>query len=242
MKKILALLLLIPSLAFAQPIPPGGSGSGGDASAANQTTIIGHVDGLEALLGTIDADTGGILTAVQLLDNAISGNEIQADVLSSALPTGASTSANQATIIGHVDGLEGLLTTIDADTSLLATTVSGGNVRVSVQEAVEPTYARVAIDYASAQTATQIIAAQGASNRICVEQIVISNGATAGTIKIVENTGTPVDIIENIYVGINGGAVIPFNGTLCTSANVNLGITSTTVTTHSVTVTYRVKT
>lgn len=33
------------------------------------------------------------------------------------LPTGAATAANQSTIIGHVDGIEGLLTTIDADTS-----------------------------------------------------------------------------------------------------------------------------
>lgn len=32
------------------------------------------------------------------------------------LPTGAATSAKQDTIIGHVDGIEGLLTTIDADT------------------------------------------------------------------------------------------------------------------------------
>jgi hypothetical protein len=46
------------------------------------------------------------------------------DVLSSALPTGAATSANQTTIIGHVDGIEALLTTIDADTSTLAAAVS----------------------------------------------------------------------------------------------------------------------
>jgi hypothetical protein len=38
----------------------------GVATAANQTTVIGHVDGIETLLGTIN-------TAVQLSDNAISG-------------------------------------------------------------------------------------------------------------------------------------------------------------------------
>ena len=37
-------------------------------------------------------------------------------VASSALPAGASTSARQDTLIGHVDGIEGLLTTIDVDT------------------------------------------------------------------------------------------------------------------------------
>lgn len=48
------------------------------------TTIIGHLDGVEGILTTIDADTGGILTAVQILDNAISGNEMQVDVLTIA--------------------------------------------------------------------------------------------------------------------------------------------------------------
>lgn len=37
-----------------------------------------------------------------------------------SLPTGAATAANQTTIAGHVDGIEGLLTTIDGDTGNLA--------------------------------------------------------------------------------------------------------------------------
>lgn len=67
----------------------------GAATSAKQDTIIGHVDGIEALLGTIDADTGGILTAVQTLDNAISGSEMQVDVVA-ALPAGDNN-------IGNVD-------------------------------------------------------------------------------------------------------------------------------------------
>jgi hypothetical protein len=39
--------------------------------------------------------------------------------------TGYATSAKQDTIIGHVDGIEGLLTTIDADTGTIATEVAG---------------------------------------------------------------------------------------------------------------------
>jgi len=38
----------------------------GDASAANQTTIIGHIDGIETLLAAIQ-------TAVEIIDNFISG-------------------------------------------------------------------------------------------------------------------------------------------------------------------------
>lgn len=70
------------------------------------TTIIGHVDGIEGLLTTIDADTGGILTAVQLIDNAISGNEMQVDVVGS-LPAGTNAigklAANSGVDIGDVD-------------------------------------------------------------------------------------------------------------------------------------------
>ncbi len=48
------------------------------------------------------------------------------------LPTGASTSANQTTIIGHVDGIEGLLTTIDGDTGSLAGCVGGTELQVDI--------------------------------------------------------------------------------------------------------------
>ena len=42
---------------------------------------------IEVLLGTIDADTGAIKTAVEISDNAISGSEMQVDVVAS-LPAG----------------------------------------------------------------------------------------------------------------------------------------------------------
>lgn len=118
----------------------------------NSDAILAAVDGVEALLTTIDADTsnlsvvgggteaaairvtiannstgvlsvddnGGSLTIdnanLTTIAGAVSGTEMQVDVVTSALPTGAATAANQTTIIGHVDGIEGLLTTIDADT------------------------------------------------------------------------------------------------------------------------------
>jgi hypothetical protein len=46
---------------------------------------------------TLDA----IKTSVQLLDNAVSGNELQVDVVSSALPTGASTEATLLSLLGY---------------------------------------------------------------------------------------------------------------------------------------------
>lgn len=122
------------------PLPTGAS------TAANQTT------GNTAL--------SAIQTAVEILDNAISGSEMQVDVLtlpsitigtalpagannigdvdvaSSALPSGASTSAKQDTIIGHLDGVQGLLTTIDGDTGTIAGAVSGSEMQVDVVAAL----------------------------------------------------------------------------------------------------------
>lgn len=96
---------------------------------------------------TIDKDTDDILiygnTAkdgsgtdyVPLLD---ADGQLQVDVVASGLPTGASTSANQTTIIGHLDGVEGLLTTIDADTGSILTSVDGLETSNSaIQTAVE---------------------------------------------------------------------------------------------------------
>lgn len=112
----------------------------GASTAANQATIIGHVDGIETLLGTIDGDTGLIATDASTIagdttsiDNKITAcNTGAVTVAASALPTGASTAANQTTLIGHVDGIETLLGTIDADTSALAGAVAGNEVQVDV--------------------------------------------------------------------------------------------------------------
>ena len=59
---------------------------------------------------TVKTGTGGT-SYVPLID---SDGHLQVDTLSSALPSGAATAANQATIIGHVDGLETLITSTNS--------------------------------------------------------------------------------------------------------------------------------
>jgi hypothetical protein len=67
----------------------------GDVSSANPLPVEGTVT---ANLSATDNEVlDAIQAAVETLDNAISGNEMQVDVLSSALPSGAATSANQST-------------------------------------------------------------------------------------------------------------------------------------------------
>lgn len=75
---------------------------------------------------TISVTTTG---AVVVSDGSGALNTI---VDSSALPTGAATEASLVTITGHLDGVEGLLTTMDADTGTIAGAVAGTEMQVDV--------------------------------------------------------------------------------------------------------------
>lgn len=85
----------------------------GVSTAAKQDTIIGHLDGVEGLLTTIDADTGtaaGLLATIDAdtsaLAGAVSGTEVQVDIVA-ALPAGTNAigklAANSGVDIGDVD-------------------------------------------------------------------------------------------------------------------------------------------
>jgi hypothetical protein len=111
----------------------------GASTAANQSTIIGHVDGVEAVLGTIDADTGGILTAVQLIDNAISGSEMQVDIVA-PLPAGTNVigalSANQSVNIAQIGGVAPAASACEdpakVNSVAISTSTSGNNQLVAL--------------------------------------------------------------------------------------------------------------
>lgn len=85
----------------------------GVATAANQSTIIGHVDGIETVLGTIDADTSNISTKIDTIAGAVSGTEMQVDVVA-ALPAGTNAigklAANSGVDIGDVDVTSAIIT------------------------------------------------------------------------------------------------------------------------------------
>jgi len=107
-----------------------------DGIEGKQDTMIGHMDGVEGLLGTIDADTDAIKTStaamvvdlaaievvmdnaeahlgnidigVDVLEACVGSNKVNVNISSGNI-TGFSTSSNQSTIIGHLDGVEGLI-------------------------------------------------------------------------------------------------------------------------------------
>jgi hypothetical protein len=352
----------VPVSAASLPLPTGA------ATAANQSTIIGHVDGIEGILTTMDADTGAISlaagatgdaastvggtgslsaksrlmttqldaiqTAVQLLDNAIAGSEMQVDVVAAlpagtnnigdvdvltlpAIPTGANTIGSIASITtsvvpgtaatnlgkaedaAHTTGDVGVMAlAVRRDTATASSGTSGdyeplstdsvgaqwvrstaehnddgaftlgtnrvmpvGGVAVNMDgtdpsavsaendvnalrsdpnrillvNQTHPRFFRASADYASAQTNTTVVAAPGASLSLYITDVIISNGATAGNITLLDGSGGTV--LLELYPAINGGLTHSFRNPLKLTANTLLAITSTTVTTHSVTVT-----
>ena len=72
-----------------------------------------HLDKAEdsVLMFSNTSSDGSGTSYVPLVD---SSGHLQVDALSSALPSGAATAANQSTIIGHVDGLETLITSTNS--------------------------------------------------------------------------------------------------------------------------------
>jgi hypothetical protein len=96
----------------------------GFGTSANQTTIIGHVDGLEGLLTTIDADTGNIATEVAAL---LTDTELRATpvpVSGTVAVTGVSTLAEQQSQTTHLATIAGDTTDIETAVELIDDTVA----------------------------------------------------------------------------------------------------------------------
>jgi hypothetical protein len=80
---------------------------GGDATASNQTTMIGHLDGVEGLLTTIDADTASIDTKTPALGQALAAASVPVVLTAAQITTltppaaitGFATSAKQDTLL-----------------------------------------------------------------------------------------------------------------------------------------------
>ena len=175
-----------------------GTTSGTPAMGVYESTPTSVTDGD---LGTVGITSDRRMKTSATVDAALpagDNNIGNVDVASSALPTGASTSANQTTIIGHLDGVEGLLTTIDGDTGTLAGAVSGTEMQVDVVGAL-PT---------GANTIGAVNLAQytPASGRLPVD----GSGVTqpvSGTVSITANSAVNVAQMNGVAVTMGNGAV-----------------------------------
>lgn len=148
-------------------------------------------------------DASVVIESVNLdiRDLSSASDSVSAVVTSSALPTGAATSAKQDTIIGHVDGIEALLTTIDADTSNLS--VVGGGTEAAAQ--------RVTI----ANDSTGVLSVDDNGGSLTVDYATTGSGTATGALRVeIANNGTGL-------VGLNAGTNAI--GKLAANSGVDIG-------------------
>lgn len=170
-------------------------------------------------------ENGSALTALQLIDDMIFADD------GAAFTLGTSKGAVIEGIAVETDGTDPTSVSAEGDTAAVRT---DRNRRMLVN-GMHPNSFVLFEDHTSAQTNNQLKAAPGANLSIYITDIIFSNGATAGSIKLVEDEGgTPAQITQTVYMAINGGAVMNFTTPKRLTANKSLGFTSTTVTTHSV--------
>ena len=165
----------------------------GDVASGNPLPVTDSAN--EALLTTIDADTDAIKTAVEVIDNAISGTEMQVDVVAS-LPAGTNAigklAANSGVDIGDVD-------------------VTSTSIDKSINGAGAPTidsYTNVAINLAAGANQS-LVAAPGASKQIWVYGITFTVNV-AGTVSFQDEDDTAITGI--MPVGVTGGMAISPSG------------------------------
>lgn len=108
----------------------GGGGGGGDASAANQTTMIGHMDGLEGFVDGLEGFTDGLETLIgtsntslTTIDGRVDGLEALVDGIEALIGT---TNTTLTTIDGRVDGVEALITSTNGFVDGLETLTGSG--------------------------------------------------------------------------------------------------------------------
>ena len=158
-------------------------------------TIEVHTDKAEDSMLVFSNTTkdGSGTSYVPLID---SDGHLQVDALSTALPSGAATEAKQDTIIGHVDGVETLLTGIDADTNAIKTAVE------LLDNSVDGNYLNVNMNLAGsdAQAGEGTISATTQRVTIATDDDGVAHLATiAGAV----STEMQVDVVGSLPAGDN---------------------------------------
>ncbi len=184
-------------------------------------TIAGAVTNAGTFATQVD---GAALTALQLIDDPVFADDAAFTIATSKVMVAGGVAV-------ETDGTDPTSTSAEGDAVALRT---DRNRRLLVNSN-HPNSWKVLENHSSAQTNNNLKAAPGASLSLYITDIIISNGATAGSAQIVEDEGgTPVTIGGPYYFAVNGGIAIPLVTPIRLTANKSLGFTSTTVTTHTI--------
>lgn len=159
-------------------------------------------------LAAIKAKTDNIPAQGQALAAASLPVVLPADQITTLTPpaaiSGFATSAKQDTIIGHVDGIETVLGTIDADTSTIAGAVSAGHVQVDVL--TTPTTAVTGTFWQATQPISGTVTANATLAAETTKVIGTVNIAAAQTIGITANSSVNIAQMNGVTTTMGNGA------------------------------------
>lgn len=194
---------------------------GGTEAAAMRVTIASDSTGVLSV-----DDNGGALT----VDGAVTASNCAGDIASDSADSG-----NPVKVGGKAVNMDGTVpgtAVAEADRANFITDLYGRQ----LVDTTHPNFWSAIHAFTEATTAHEIVAAPGAGLSLYLTDVILSNGAVAGNMKIIEDTAAAADKIGVLYFAINGGAVINFKTPIKFTANKNLGLTSVTCTTHTITV------
>ena len=197
------------AVSAARPLPVSVTG-GGDASAANQTTMIGHIDGIETLLGTIDTDTGNIASTLSDID---SGKLEESTFTGRVGEVQATPTAN--TLLGRLKDIDDALGgTITVDGSGATQPVSGtvtanlGATDNAVLDAIDAVLDTIKVDTEAIETAVEAIQAgqlaDGHNVTVDNASIAVTNAGLTELAAAINASELDVNIASD-SVGIGGG-------------------------------------
>lgn len=142
------------------------------------TNNIGDVD-VASLPGTVETDLAAIKTAVELLDNTVSGSELQVDVVSAALPTGAATEATLDAIKTAVETLDNAVAGSELQVDIVSSALPTGAATETTLDAIRDKIASSLVpevyDYIAL---TYVAAGDGAGE---IETVTYKTGGSGGT-------------------------------------------------------------
>lgn len=198
--------------------------SGSVTVSGSVTADLGVNNDVTVTSGAItETNSGSIKTAVELIDN------YYPDVAHDAADSGNPLKVGHKAVLFNASAPPNAAAAEDDRVNSIADEYGRQYVEIT-----HPNYWDVSADYAGAQTNTTIKAAPGAGLSLYITDLTISNGATAGNITLLDGSGGTVKY--ELYAPINGGCIVSLRSPIKLTANTLLAITSTTVTTHSVTV------
>ena len=189
----------------------------------------------EATLATLALETGGNLagaaTSLAVMDDWDNAASDGASVSGDVAHDGAD--AGEPVKVGYkayaFDGTAPQAAVAEADRVNAIADLQG----IQFVQTSHPAFWHATADYGAAQTNASVKTAPGAGS-LYITDIFLSNGATAGNVTLLDGSGGTV--LWEAYPGINGGAVCNLRNPIKLTATTALCLTSTTVTTHSVTI------